>query len=304
VNSVAPSSRGSVPSADGSAIAYCTLGSGEGIVVVGGALSSGEDYLPFAHALSESFAVHVVDRRGRGASGPQGTGYSIETECEDLIAVQMATGATSVFGHSYGGLVALETARRTDTFLRVAVYEPAVSINGSIPVGWMPCYRKRLVAGDSRGAFACFVRQAGFAPSALARMPLWYARAVLRVVIRQPQWRHMEPLLAQNLAEHEVVADLDEGSVDRFRAVSAPVLLLGGGKSPAFINTKPFEAMQSVIPNATVEILDGLDHLAPSETAPEQVAARVREFLDAVPTPPLRSNDHECSTRPSIARGE
>jgi pimeloyl-ACP methyl ester carboxylesterase len=70
VNIVAPSSRGSVPSADGAAIAYRSLGFGEGIVVVGGALSSGEDYLPLARELSESFAVHVVDRRGRGASGP------------------------------------------------------------------------------------------------------------------------------------------------------------------------------------------------------------------------------------------
>jgi pimeloyl-ACP methyl ester carboxylesterase len=286
VNVVAPPRRESVLSADGTAIAYRTLGSGEGIVVVGGALSSGEDYVPLARTLGESFAVHVVDRRGRGASGPQGPRYSIERECEDLIAVQVATRATSVFGHSYGGLVALETARRTDTFSRIAVYEPAVSINGSIPVGWMPCYRKRLAAGDSRGAFACFVRQAGFAPSALAKMPLWYARAALRVVIRQPRWRHIEPLLEQNLAEHEVVAHLDEGTVERFRAVMARVLLLGGGKSPAFINTTPFEAMRCVIPNPTLEILDGLDHLAPTETAPQQVAARVRQFLDAVPTSP------------------
>ena len=231
MNIVAPSSRGSIRSADGTAIAYCSLGSGEGIIVVGGALSRGEDYLPLARTLSELFAVHVVDRRGRGASGPQGPGYSIETECEDLIAVQRATGATSVFGHSYGGLVALETARRTGTFSRVAVYEPAVSIDGSIPVGWMPRYRERLAAGDSRGAFACFVRQAGFAPSALAMMPIWYARAVLRVVIRQPQWRRIEPLLEQNLAEHEVVAHLDEGTVERFRGISVPVLLLGGGRA-------------------------------------------------------------------------
>ena len=44
--------------------------------------------------------------------------------------------------------------------------------------------------------------------------------------------------------------------------------------------------MQRVIPNPTLEILDGLDHLAPSETAPEQVAARVRQFLDAATSSP------------------
>ena len=232
MNIVAPSSRGSIRSADGTAIAYCSLGSGEGIIVVGGALSRGEDYLPLARTLSESFAVHVVDRRGRGASGPRGPGYSIETECEDLIAVQRATGATSVFGHSYGGLVALETARRTGTFSRVAVYEPAVSIvrihprrlDASLPGA---ARRRRLAR-----RLSCFVRQAGFAPSALAMMPIWYARAVLRVVIRQPQWRRIEPLLEQNLAEHEVVAHLDEGTVERFRGMQRAGTAAGRRKEP------------------------------------------------------------------------
>jgi pimeloyl-ACP methyl ester carboxylesterase len=47
--------------------------------------------------------VHVIDRRGPGASGPLGSSYSIDSECDDLEAVLVATGATHVFGHSYGG---------------------------------------------------------------------------------------------------------------------------------------------------------------------------------------------------------
>ena len=46
----------------------------------------------------------------------------------DLFAVQRQTDARIVFGHSYGGLVALEAARRTDGLSDVLVYEPGVLV--------------------------------------------------------------------------------------------------------------------------------------------------------------------------------
>jgi pimeloyl-ACP methyl ester carboxylesterase len=277
--------RSTVKSADGTTIAYYTVGTGARVIVVGGALRSGNDYLRFAQELaSKGFSVHVIDRRGRGDSGAQGPAYSIDKECDDLIAVQAETGASAVFGHSYGGLVALELARRMPSFSCVAVYEPGVSINGSIRLAWLPSYREHLAAGDARGAFACMARGAGFAPSILVKMPFWYARAILRLVIRQREWQKMEPLLYANLAEHEQVAAMDSGSVDRFRSVTADVLLLGGEKSPSRITTDLFTQLQHVIATATVEIFPGLDHVAPSDKAPTVVAARVADFLTSPKT--------------------
>jgi pimeloyl-ACP methyl ester carboxylesterase len=77
-----------VPSADGTVIGYHTVGLGPPLIVVGGALRAAEDYLALAHALAERYSVHVVDRRGRGLSGPQGPRYGIARECEDLLAVK------------------------------------------------------------------------------------------------------------------------------------------------------------------------------------------------------------------------
>ena len=268
-----------VTSADGTGIAYQTVGEGRGLIVVGGALRTGGDYLPLARDLAGTFAVHVMDRRGRGASGLQGPDYSVEKECDDLAAVQAATGATAVFGHSYGGFVALEAARRLAVFSHVAVYEPGVSIAGSIPVAWVPRYRQLLAAGDTRGAFAVFVRGSGAAPGPVTRLPLWQLRAVLRLMVRGEQWRRMEPLLEASAAEHEQEARLDDGTAERYHSIQARVLLLGGGKSPAFLTAQLFPALQQVVPDATVEILDGLDHFAPDQKAPALVAERVRNFL-------------------------
>lgn len=76
----------------GGAIGFHTVGDGEPLLIVGGALCSAESYLPLAQMLSTHFTVHVIDRRGRGTSGPQGPNYSIDRESEDVLAVQ--AGAT------------------------------------------------------------------------------------------------------------------------------------------------------------------------------------------------------------------
>jgi pimeloyl-ACP methyl ester carboxylesterase len=268
-----------VRSEDGTAIGYESLGAGEGLLVVGGAWRSSRDYLPFARALAESFAVHLIDRRGRGRSGPQAADYSIEREIEDLFAVQAQTDARIVFGHSYGGLIALEAARRSTVFSDVVVYEPGVSVAGSIPLGWIPRYRALLAAGDRRGAFAAMVRGAGGAPPALERMPLWYVKLMLRLFVNEDRWQQIDPLLETGLAEHEQVAALDEGTVRRYQAVSARVVLLGGGRSRSNFTTTPFEQLKATIPNSTSELILGLDHTAPDEKAPDRVAERVRHHL-------------------------
>jgi hypothetical protein len=91
-------------------------------------------------------------------------------------------------------------------------------------------YGALLAAGDRRGAFAEMVRGAGGAPPALERMPLWYVKLRLRLFIRANRWQ-IDPLLEAGLAEHEQVAALDQSTADRYRDVTARVVLLGGGKS-------------------------------------------------------------------------
>src|SRR5258707_656967 len=138
-----------VVSQDGAKISYLTLGSGgPALLVIPGALSIAADYAPFARALAGRFTVHILERRGRGLSSPQGADYSIRKECEDVLALQRETGASALVGHSYGGLAALEVARNNPSFTKVAVYEPGVSIDGSIPMGWMPGYPQKLPHQD------------------------------------------------------------------------------------------------------------------------------------------------------------
>jgi pimeloyl-ACP methyl ester carboxylesterase len=263
---------------DGTVIGYQTIGSGEGLILVGGAALTARDYLPLAQILALSCTVYVPDRRGRGVSGPQGPGYSIETECQDLLALQRHTGATLVFGHGYGGLIALETARRWNVFQKIAVYEPGLSIGGSVPLGWLAEYRERLDAGDSRGAFACLVSQAGYAPGSLTTMPPRALRAFLRLHTPRQLWQETEPLLNATLAENEQIARLDDGTADRYADIVSPVMLLGGSLSPAF-SIAGIDALNGIIAGSAVEIVDGLGHNAPVRRPPLAVAQRILRFL-------------------------
>src|SRR5690606_27267342 len=189
-----PAHQVTVSSADGTPICYQTIGTGPDLIVLGGALRTSEDYLPLASALARSFTVHLVERRGHGTSGPQGSQYALGKEVEDFLAVQAETGARLAFGHSYGGLVILETARSFHVFDRIAVYEPGVPV-APVPTGWMSPYRERLAAGDPYGAFAHFIRGSGGAPAFMAKLPYWYLRFALRIGFRGPSWQRMRPLL-------------------------------------------------------------------------------------------------------------
>jgi pimeloyl-ACP methyl ester carboxylesterase len=267
-----------MPSNDGTRIAVHSAGSGAGLIVVGGALRAAIDYFALADCLAQRFEVHVLDRRGRGASGPQGPTYSLQQEIDDLIAVRDRTNAALVFGHSYGGLIALRTAALTNKLDRVAVYEPGISINGSIPTSWTARYRDLLQADDRRGAFAHFVQHSSQAPTFVQHLPQWYLKTILRVVLKGEKWKRMDQLQEASAAEHDEVGRAKNDAAV-YRQIRSRVLLLGGQRSPANMTSIPFAMLHKAIADSEIDILPDLDHLAPDDKDPLAVAQRLQRFF-------------------------
>jgi pimeloyl-ACP methyl ester carboxylesterase len=100
-----------------------------------------------------------------------------------VAALQAATDATFLFGHSFGGLIALEAARRNKAFGKVAVYEPGVSIDGSIDMSWAPACEAQLARSQHLAAFITFAR--GINPQTTGKAPRWLLRLILPVAIRK-----------------------------------------------------------------------------------------------------------------------
>ena len=267
-----------VSSLDGTAISYLTTGRGPPVIVVPGVLSTANDFTAFARALGKTHTVHTVDRRGRGLSGPQGGDYSMIKECEDIAAVQIATESRLIFGHSYGGLIALEAALTSNCFLKVAVYEPAVSVGGSIALGWMADYESMLAEGKSLDAFATFSVTAG--PRRARKTPVWLMKLLLPVVLKPADRLKMFDLLPANLREHKVIGQFND-FYRRYQRIEADVFAMCGGRSDLDWVTPAIRALVEALPSVVVHEFPKLDHFGPTKPGLLEVAQAVSSFLFA-----------------------
>ena len=101
---------------------------------------SGSDHTTWRVAgplLAARRPAYAIDRRGRGAS-LDGAVYTAGREVDDLVAVADALAAArgrpiAVFGHSFGGRLALAAAPGTRAIERVIAYESAPAVGGHRP---------------------------------------------------------------------------------------------------------------------------------------------------------------------------
>jgi pimeloyl-ACP methyl ester carboxylesterase len=266
-----------VASADGTPVDYLSVGSGPHVIVIPGALAVASDLAGFATLLAQRHTVHVVQRRGRGGSGPQGERYGIARECEDVEAVRARTGARLLFGHSFGGLVALRAARGSTEFDAVAVYEPGVSVSGSIPVDWIERARREVAAGADFESFITFVR--GVNPDQAGRLPRWLLRLILRRALSRAELRQNLALMPQAITEHAVVGQLDTRFAD-YREVAAATLIMRGKGRGTSRTAVALAKLAETVPRAETMTFPTLDHFAPEHKSGE-IAGPVLGFFAA-----------------------
>lgn len=69
-------------------------------------------------------------------------------ERDDIAALVGRSGAVHLFGLSSGGIIVLSAAGSVPGIRSVAVYEPALSVNHSTPLGWLRRYERELALGS------------------------------------------------------------------------------------------------------------------------------------------------------------
>src|SRR5688500_15856068 len=123
-----------VASADGTPIAYESTGDGPPVILIGGAFNDRTTVAALAATLAPHITAIVYDRRGRGDSGDNADAFAVEREIEDLAAlIAAAGGRASLFGHSSGGVLALEATAQGLPVERLAVYETPFVVGGLRP---------------------------------------------------------------------------------------------------------------------------------------------------------------------------
>jgi pimeloyl-ACP methyl ester carboxylesterase len=281
-----------VTSKDGTTIGYRQMGSGPGLILLHGGISSSQYFMKLGTALSDEFTVYIPDRRGRGLSGPFGDDYSLQREVEDLDAILKKTNSHYLFGGSSGGLIALESSLSLSSIQKIATYEPLVYANKSEMDRFneiVKRFDKELAEGDIITAMITAMDvNSEVDPDQKAP----WANHLPSIILR-PIFSHVLAADEKNVKDDDVtLKDLmptlkfdiqlvneTEGKLENFKNVQADVLLLNGSKSPLFLKNST-EALNKLLPHVKHKELKGLDHdSAQNYGKPEVIAKEIKGFL-------------------------
>ena len=259
-----------VVSKDGTSIAFDRSGSGPPLILVDGALC----YRAFgpmgamAALLAPHFTVFTYDRRGRGESGDRKP-YAVEREIEDLNAlIREAGGSAYVFGASSGAGLALEAANRGLAIKKLVLYEPPYIVDDStppIPEDYVARLNE-LIASDRPGdAVKMFMRTVGTPGFFIALMQV------------MPMWSKLKSVANTLAYDMTIMGDGQRGHPfprGRWDPVTVPTLVIGGGKSPAWMQSS-VRALADAVPDAEHRILEGQTHMVKAKV----VAPVLKEFF-------------------------
>jgi pimeloyl-ACP methyl ester carboxylesterase len=252
-----------VISQDGTAIAYDTLGTGPGLILVAGAFTDRTFYVPQATALSEAFTVVTYDRRGRGDSGDTAP-YAIEREIDDLAALREATGASYGYADSSGVMVLLRAAAAGVPFEKLTIMEPPFRVEGAPPAPdrYVERLQEFIAAGDPGGAAELFIVEAVGQP-----------QEVVEQMRPTPMWAALEAMAPTLVYDALQLGDSSVPS-ELLARVSVETLALCSTASPEWLQNASRSAAAG-LPNAERRALEGQFH----QITPEVLAPALAEFF-------------------------
>lgn len=254
-----------VTSSDGTTIAFEHEGSGPPVILLHGGSGTRETWDTLRPHRADTCTLVVPDRRGRGDSG-DAAAYSLAREVADLTAlVDAVDGDPTVFGHSFGGLVALAGAEAGVEVGRLVLYEPAILVGNRRGDDLADRMQARLDAGDRHGAMALFFRDGGGVREPTA-LPFWPEEVNVHLV---------ETVVRENRAVEAY--EPPEGG-----AVEVPTLLLTGEHGPEHLREGVF-TLDERVPDSRLVELSGVGHTA-IESAPDRVATAVRSYVQETET--------------------
>ena len=255
-----------VTSADGTTIAYERTGSGPPLVLVHGVAleHSYWELSDLRPALAEQHTVYVIERRGRGGSG-DAEEYDLEREFEDVVAVvDSVDEPVTLLGHSFGSLIALEAALRTDNLHGLVLYEPFFGPEIPPEIEQLVGAIKALVANGEK-------EQALTTQLTAVQLP----EATLEELRSEPAWQALVDAADTIPREWEGIFEY-EFDPDQFEGMTTPTVLFSGEESPpALIATT--EIVAEGLPNSRTVDFEGQGHFA-MNTATDRFIDEVLAF--------------------------
>ncbi len=232
------------------------------VALIHGTMDRSAGLLKLSRRLDDRFRVLRYDRRGYGRSTPHAGPFGIEEQAGDLIGLLDGRPAV-LFGHSYGGNVALGVAdRRPDLVRAVAVYET--------PLSWLPWWpgttaASRALDGEDHPADA--------------------AEAFMRRLIGDERWSRLPPgtraaRRVEGAAMVGELADLRRRAPWDPSRITVPAVAMRGTEGAEHHSASTTHLGEVLAGGRVVEI-EGARHFGPN-THPDAVAAELARLIALV----------------------
>jgi pimeloyl-ACP methyl ester carboxylesterase len=241
-------------------------GSGPTLLFVHGGVGDRTRWTPMFPLLAPKFTACAMDRRGRGASGDSPE-YSLSKEAEDVAAVvNSRPGRVFVFGHSYGGVAALEATFLTTRIARLMLYEPPLHE----PVGNNLAVAARVEEMVKKGELEQALNT--FQTEIVKQSPEEIARMKAR-----PTWAGLVASMAVHARQMSALAAY-RFDASRMRSVTMPTLLLIGEATASPYARQSIAALRDSLPKPTLVVLPRQEHNA-MEAGREALANAIITFM-------------------------
>ena len=242
-----------VTSADGTTIAYQTVGEGPPVILIGGAFNDRSTVAGLAAALAPPVMAISYDRRGRGDSTDNSTpgDFSVDREIDDLAAViDNVGGNVGLFGHSSGGLLAADAVLHDLPVDKLAVYEPSFIPDGARPqppADLLDRLKELISNADSDAAAALFLREHVGVPEPVV------------TEMRTGQAWDFLTSLAHTLPYDVALGSSDRLGGNRLAAINIPTLAINGDRTGDWLQAAT-KTIADLVPGARHAVLEGQDH--------------------------------------------
>jgi pimeloyl-ACP methyl ester carboxylesterase len=226
------------------------------VVLIHGTMDRSAGMLRLSRRLDRDLRVLRYDRRGYGRSRPHPGPFGLDDQLGDLVGL-LAGRRAALFGHSYGGNIALALGeRRPDLVDSLAVYET--------PLSWFDWWPGTTAGGNAL---------------ATQGEPAEAAERFMRRLIGDERWERL-PASTRDARRAEGAAMVGELTDLRLRPawtaerVQRPVLALYGERgAPHHQHAMAFLAEH--LPACRLERIDGARHFGPNTHADAVAAALV-----------------------------
>lgn len=244
-------------------------GYGGTIVIIPGAMTDAQGWLPVAIALESNRSIAIINRRGRVPSSDLPRDSTVADEVGDVCSLLSHVQPPYIlFGWSYGGLLATEVAKNLDRLDAIVLYEPVCRpfVGDAVEPLW-----NRIDKGDLDSSVEFILAEIG-------GMSVAHIEA-----LRETDAWHKLKYLATPAAIELSAINRHEPDQEEYASITAPITMIVGslneGNEPYGTAANRYLDMLNCARRVS---LQGQGHLAHLE-APVQLAETINDILNEWP---------------------